>query len=82
MNLPLRRANAHDAIRLIFAKPRFLRLAQNSFADVVEEMSNDDQSEGDRVEPVDVQVEDMEPNKHSLPDVSTKIRRMPCFVGT
>lgn len=39
LNLFLRRANAHDTIGLIFAKPCFLRLPQNSFADVVEEVT-------------------------------------------
>jgi hypothetical protein len=49
VEFPLRRANAHDSIRLILAKPYFLRLAQHSFTNIVKEMSNDDECEGDRV---------------------------------
>ena len=66
LHLPLRRPNAHDPIRLIFAQPRLLRLAQNALADVVEEMANNNQREGNGVEPVDVQVEDVESDNYAL----------------
>jgi hypothetical protein len=49
VEFPLRRANAHDSIRLILAKPCFLRLAQHSFTNIVKEMPNNDEREGDRV---------------------------------
>jgi hypothetical protein len=49
VEFPLRRANAHDSIRLILAEPCFLRLAQHSFTNIVKEMPNNDEREGDRV---------------------------------
>jgi hypothetical protein len=49
VELPLRRANSHDSFRLILAEPCFLRLAQHSFTNIVKEMPNNDEREGDRV---------------------------------
>jgi hypothetical protein len=49
VEFPLRCANAHDSIRLILAEPCFLRLAQHSFTNIVKEMPNNDEREGDRV---------------------------------
>ncbi len=49
VEFPLRRANAHDSFRLILAEPCFLRLTQHSFTNIVKEMPNNDEREGDRV---------------------------------
>ena len=54
VKLPFRRANAHDAFRLVFSKPCLLCLTQNSFTNVVEEMAKDDERESERIHPVDV----------------------------
>jgi hypothetical protein len=49
VEFPFRCANTHNSIRLILTKPCFLRLAQHSFTNVVKEMSNNDEREGNRV---------------------------------
>jgi hypothetical protein len=49
VEFPLRRANAHDSFLLILAEPYFLRLTQHSFTNIVKEMPNNDEREGDRV---------------------------------
>jgi hypothetical protein len=71
--LPLRRANTHDALLLVFAEPCFLRLSQYSFTNVVEEMADYNECECDRIQPVDMQMEDVKSNEHSLLNVSMKV---------
>lgn len=54
VNLPLRSANSHNALCLIFAEPYFLRLPQNSFADVVKEVPHYNKRECQRIHPVNM----------------------------
>jgi hypothetical protein len=70
VNLPLRRANAHNALCLIFAEPYFLRLPQNSFAYIVEKVPQDNERECERIHPVNMQMEDVEANNHALSNFS------------
>lgn len=70
VNLPLRRANTHDALCLVFAEPRFLRLPQNSFAYIVEKVPQDNECECERIHPVNMQMEDVEANNHALSNFS------------
>lgn len=74
VKLPLCSANAHDTLRLIFTKPYLLSLTQNSFTNVVEEMSHYNERECDRIHPVDTQMEDPEANDHPLSKISTESR--------
>ena len=64
-HLPLRAPKPINALLLILPQPRFLRLSQNSLTQVINEMTNHDQDERNRIHPVYPQMEDFDTNYHA-----------------
>ncbi len=72
-HLPLRAPKSINPFLLILPQPRFLRLSQNAFAQVVNKVSNHDQRECNRVHPVHPQMEYSNTDDHT-PKVSRQKR--------
>lgn len=66
---PPGREESRDALLLVATQPGLARLAQDAAAEIIDKVADDDEHKRDRVHPVDVQVQRLDPDDHA-PEVA------------